>query len=299
MDNKTCVVIVGATAVGKTSLALELAKHLNTSIISADSRQCYREMTIGVAKPSPSDLKAVFHYFINSHSITDTVNAAYFEQYALTAASAVFLHHDQVVMVGGTGMYISAFCQGLDHIPQIPPMIRQALNASYLERGIDWLQQEVATNDPAFYQATNEQANPHRLLRALEVKLVTGLSIMHYRLKALKPRTFSINKIGLEMPREILYKQINDRVDQMMEDGLLEEVQSLFDYKSRQSLQTVGYRELFSYLEGQYSLDEAINEIKKNTRHYAKRQMTWFRRDPDIRWYAPSDYKAILKEVMY
>jgi len=287
---------VGPTAVGKTAAAIRLAQQLHTDIISADSRQCFTELNIGVAKPSPEELRTVHHYFINSHSIHQEVNAALFEELALGWTEEIFqkqqsaaLHRPGItggptaIMVGGTGLYIRAFTEGLDDIPATSPGIREQILAQYEMAGLDWLQQEVKSADPAFFEA-GEIHNPQRLMRALEVKWSTGLSILSFRNRSSKQRPFRIERIGLQLPKEQLHQRIHDRVDQMMAQGLLEEVKRLLPDKEENALQTVGYRELFDYLDGKSSLPLAIEKIKTNTRHYAKRQMTWFRKDPSIQW---------------
>ena len=296
--NKTCIIILGPTAVGKTSLGLQVAKHFSTEIISADSRQCFKELNIGVAKPSSEQLQTVQHHFINSHSITETVNAAVFETYALEKASKIFEQNDVAVMVGGTGLYIKAFCEGIDTIPAIQPNIRDKINAKYETHGLAWLQQEVEKNDPAYY-ATGEIKNPHRLMRALEVVLSTGQSIGSFQKKQEVKRDFNIIKVGLELPREELYDHINQRVDSMINEGLPEEVRALQPYKGFNALQTVGYKELFNYLADETSLDEAIEAIKMNTRHYAKRQMTWFKKDKSVQWCPPyySDVFNLVQQI--
>jgi tRNA dimethylallyltransferase len=290
---KTCIVIVGPTAVGKTALAIRVAQHLGTEIISADSRQCFREMTIGVAKPSAEELAQVKHYFINSHSIQDEVNAAVFEQYALQSVSEIFGQHEIAVMVGGTGLYIKAFCEGLDDMPPVSPETRQQINGQYEQLGLTWLQQQVAEKDPLYY-STGEIHNPQRLMRALEVKLATGQSIRQYQQGKKTERAFRIVKIGLELPKELLHLNINRRVDVMIEQGLPEEVKSLLPCRQLNALQTVGYAELFSYLDGDCSLEVAVEAIKKNTRHYAKRQMTWFRKSADVQWFSPQNGAAVM-----
>lgn len=280
---KTCIIIAGPTAIGKTSLAIEAAKHFSTQIISADSRQCFRELNIGVAKPSPEQLASVHHYFINSHSIHQPVSAAGFEAYALSAAKEIFLSNDIAVMVGGTGLYIKAFCDGLDAIPAIDEKVRQAIITSYQKNGLSWLQNEVKQNDPAFF-INGEIENPQRLMRALEVILSTGRSIISFQSRNKKQRDFNIIMIGLELQREELYERINLRVDQMIGEGLMDEVKLLIPFKDLNSLQTVGYRELFDYFEGKVPLEKAIDNIKQNSRHYAKRQMTWFKKEEGIVW---------------
>lgn len=284
MKDKTVILIVGPTAVGKTAAAIQLAKSLHTSIISADSRQCFRELDIGVARPAPEELQSVHHYFIASHSIREEVTAATFEELALQWTDGVFASgKDKVVMVGGTGLYIKAFCEGLDTIPPVDEEIRAHVRQQYQQGGMAWLQRQVLETDPGFY-AAGEVQNPQRLMRALEVRLSTGRSIMAFRMQEKKQRTFSIQKIGLQLQKEELHRRIDERVDRMMESGLLEEVKGLLSCRDRNALHTVGYTELFDHLDGKLSLEQAVETIKKNTRHYAKRQMTWFRKDGSIRW---------------
>jgi len=284
--NNTVIIIVGPTAAGKTAAAVRLAQQLRTKIISADSRQCYRELNIGVAKPSPSELNAVPHYFIDSHSITEDVNAAVYEKLALQWTDEIFAHSKYAVMVGGTGLYIKAFTDGLDDIPPADESIRLHLQQQYELLGIGWLQQEIEKYDPDYY-TTGEIMNPQRLMRALEVRLTTGQSILSFRSREARVRPFNIKKIGIEIPKEELHRRIHNRVDQMMAHGLLEEVRSLLPYRSHNALQTVGYRELFDYLDGKVKLEEAVDNIKTSTRQYAKRQLTWFRRDRSTVWMAP------------
>ena len=283
---KTCIIIVGPTAVGKTALAIQLARHFSTEIISADSRQCFKELNLGVAKPSEEELQLVKHYFINSHSIKDTMNAALFEQFALGTANNIFKQHEVAVMVGGTGLYVKTFADGIDEVPVIKPAIREQLVADYEWEGLEWLQKEVATKDPLYFEK-GETKNPQRLLRALEVKLSTGKSIIEFQTQQKRYRDFDIIKIGLELPKEELHKRINARVDAMIKNGLLGEVKSLLPYKDLNALQTVGYRELFGHLIGDLSLTDAIEAIKINTRQYAKRQVTWFKKDEEVKWCAP------------
>jgi tRNA dimethylallyltransferase len=277
---------VGPTAVGKTAAAIRLAQQLRTKIISADSRQCYRELNIGVAKPSTQELSAVPHYFINSHSIEEEVNAAVFEKLALQWTGEIFRESLTAVMVGGTGLYIKAFTDGLDDIPPANESIRLHIQQQYELQGITWLQQEVLKYDPEYY-STGEILNPQRLMRALEVRLSTGQSILSFRTREPRTRPFQIKKIGIELPKEELHWRIHDRVDRMMEEGLVDEVKSLLPYRAHNALQTVGYREIFEYLDGKCSLDVAAANIKTNTRQYAKRQLTWFRRDRSTVWMAP------------
>jgi tRNA dimethylallyltransferase len=281
--HKTVFIICGPTAVGKTAAAISLAIHFNTEIISADSRQCFKELNIGVARPSEEELKKVPHHFIASHSISENVNAVVFEQYALQKVNELFQNHDHVVMVGGTGLYIRAFCEGLDDIPSIDESIRKRITENYELNGLLWLQDEIEKKDPKFFVA-GEIKNPQRMMRALEVIESTGKSILDFRKSEKAKRNFKIVKIGLELPKQELYSNINTRVDKMIEKGLIEEVTSLLRYRHLNALQTVGYSEIFEYIDGKTSLDRAIEEIKTNTRQYAKRQMTWFSKDKEIHW---------------
>lgn len=281
--NPTIYILAGPTAVGKTAASISLAKALNAEIISADSRQCFTELSIGVARPSHAELAAVQHYFIADHSVETDINAGYFEKFALGIAEQVFDEKNQLVMVGGTGLYIRAFCDGIDPMPQIDPNIREVIIANYEAKGLIWLQSELKHRDPLFWE-TAEQSNPQRLMRALEILNATGKSILHFRTAQKKQRPFNIIKIGLEMPMDQLTNRINLRVDQMIEDGLIEEVQSVLQYRSKPALQTVGYKEVFDYLDGNISKEQAILKIKHHTRQYAKRQMTWFKKDPEFKW---------------
>ena len=292
---KTCIVISGPTAVGKTALAILIAQHFSTQIISSDSRQCYKELTIGVAKPSADELAAVSHYFINSHSIHENVNAAIFEKYALEKVQEIFLTNDVAVVVGGTGLYVKTFCSGIDAVPVILPGIRADIINKYEMGGLEWLQMEVKKNDPIYF-SKGEILNPHRLIRALEVVTSTGKSISEFQTQKNQTRDFTILKIGLELPREALYQRINSRVDQMMQQGLVDEVRGLITHQELNALQTVGYRELFDHFAGKISLLQAIEAIKISTRHYAKRQMTWFKKDATISWAAPN-FSQVLKLI--
>ena len=293
---KTCIVIAGPTAVGKTKLAIQIAQHFSTKIISADSRQCYKELNIGVAKPSDEELNQVQHFFINSHSIHDALNAADFESYALQHVESIFQENDYAVIVGGTGLYIKAFCGGMDHIPATPSEIRKEIIDHYNQFGLDWLNKQLQENDKEF-SSKGEMQNPQRMMRALEVIRSTGKSILSFQSGKKEKRDFEIIKIGLELPRPLLYNQINNRVDQMIEMGLMDEVKSLIPFKSLNALQTVGYTELFDYFEGNIDKTSAIELIKQNTRHYAKRQMTWFKRDPEISWFEPV-FEPVLNHIL-
>jgi tRNA dimethylallyltransferase len=283
---KTVIIVTGPTAVGKTSVAINLAKHFNTAIISADSRQCFKELNIGVARPSEDELSQAPHYFIASHSIEEEITAASFEEFALTKTYELFRQHDVVVMVGGTGLYIKAFCEGFDEIPAIDPTIRENIIKTYEEQGLAWLQQQVQEKDPEFYKV-GEVQNPQRMMRALEVVTSTGQSMLEFRKGKKLQRDFNIIKIGLELPKEQLHHNIHARVDQMIATGLVDEVKNLIPFKKLNALKTVGYSEIFDYLEGKKSLELAIADIKTNTRQYAKRQMTWFKRDKEIAWFNP------------
>jgi tRNA dimethylallyltransferase len=289
MKNKTCIIVSGATAVGKTSYGIELAQKYNTQIISADSRQCFKELNIGVSKPSLQQLQTVSHYFINSHSINEEVNAKVFEQYALNASREIFKTNDVAIMVGGTGLYIKAFCEGLDEIPVIKEAIRDEINEQYTLKGLSWLQNEILINDPEYF-ISGEIQNPQRLIRALEVKVSTGNSITHYQSGSKKKRDFEIKHVQLNIQRDELYSRINNRVDEMMDAGLLKEAEGLFIFRNLNALQTVGYKELFEFIEGKFSLDEGVEEIKKNTRHFAKRQITWFKKFHCIKASPPGEF---------
>ena len=282
--SKKVYIIVGPTAVGKTAFAISLAQHLQTEIISADARQCYRELNIGVARPSPEELNQVPHHFIASHSIHDTVNAAVFEKYALEKVSEIFEKQDAVVMVGGTGLYIKAFCEGLDAIPAIDESVREIIQKNYAQQGLEWLQHEIAQKDSLFWDQC-EQQNPQRLMRALEVLTGTGNSILHYQQKSKAERPFEIVLIGLQMDRTLLYERINQRVLKMVENGLENEVSHLLPFQHLNALQTVGYQEWLPYFEQKASLDKVVESIQQNTRHYAKRQTTWFQKVKNIQWH--------------
>ncbi len=286
--DKTCIIIAGPTAVGKTAIAIHLAQLFSTTIISSDSRQCYRELNIGVAKPEPAELEAVHHDFINSHSIHESVNAADYEKYALKSVDTIFQKSDIAIMVGGTGLYIKAFCEGLDKIPEVPVEIREQVIQDYQTNGMEWLINMLQEKD-VLYSAKGNMQNPQRMMRALEIILFTGNSILSYQTHQKEKRDFKTLKIGLELPRPILYERINHRVDKMIADGLIEEVSTLQPYQHLNALQTVGYSELFDYFNGKMTQEKAIEMIKQNTRHYAKRQMTWFKKDEEMTWLEPEE----------
>ena len=289
---KTVIIIAGPTAVGKTAVGIDIARHFGTEIISADSRQCFKELNIGVARPSAAELSQVPHHFIASHFIHQKVTAATFEAFALQKAEELFEAHDTVVMVGGTGLYIKAFCDGMDEIPEVPLSIHQEVVHGYSENGMEWLQGEIERLDPEYW-GRGETRNPQRMMRALEVAKSTGRSILHFQSGQKKQRGFSVIKIALDIPRQELHNNINHRVDRMMQMGLVEEVKSLLPFQQLNALQTVGYKELFAYLNGGSTLQNAVESIKANTRQYAKRQLTWFRKDQAYTWHLPNANNVI------
>lgn len=277
-------------------MAIDAAKYFNTEIISADSRQCYKELSIGVARPSIQELNEVPHHFIASHSIHENITAAFFEQYALTKCIELFSRHDIIIMAGGTGLYLKAFCEGLDKIPEIDQMIRQRIIVNYEEKGIEWLVSELAAKDPV-YTERGEMQNPQRMMRALEVFDATGHSIFSFRNPGKKQRDFNIIKYCLDIPKEQLLAQINKRVDQMFANGLLDEAMKMIPFRNLNALQTVGYKEAFDFLDGTISLEQAVEQVKINTRQYAKRQLTWFRKDKEFKWVHPGDLLKNLAEM--
>ncbi len=294
--HKKLIVIVGSTAVGKTAVSIKLAQHFTTEIISADSRQIFKELTIGTAKPNEEDLAAIPHHFINSHSINECYDAAQFGHEALELIHQLFKKYDYLILCGGSGLYIKAVLEGFDDIPDVDDEIRAELNRQYEKDGIAWLQEKMQALDPEHFQIIDQQ-NPHRLMRALEVKIGTGLSISTFRKKIKLEHPFSIVKIGLELPREVLNKRIDERMDQMIRDGLFEEAKNVFHFKDQQALQTVGYKEIFDFMEGQYDREEAVRLLKRNSRRYAKRQMTWFKKDLEIHWVDPKDFNKVIDFV--
>lgn len=290
------IVIVGPTAVGKTKTAIALAKHFDTEIISADSRQFYKEMTIGTAKPTPKERSEVKHHYVDFLPVTDNFNAGDFERAALSTLEALFEKNNRTIVTGGSGLYVNALCYGFDEIPEVPVEIRDRLNIEFKEKGLEHLQEKLKLADPAYFE-TVDQNNPQRLIRALEVYEYTQNPYSEFRKKELPDRNFIPIFIGLDLPREELYERINQRVDNMIDDGLIEEVKNLLPYKRENALQTVGYQELFDYLDNKITLPEAIELIKRNTRRYAKRQLTWFRRNENTRWYHPDDISSIIKDI--
>ncbi|PSR05512.1 MAG: tRNA (adenosine(37)-N6)-dimethylallyltransferase MiaA [Bacteroidetes bacterium SW_11_45_7] len=290
------IVITGPTATGKTGVAVELAKRFNTSILSADSRQFYKEMSIGTAKPTQDEMEGIPHYFIGFLSIKEKYDVGQFEKDALHRLNKIFQSNDTAIAVGGSGLFIKAVTEGLDPLPRVDPSIREELNALYANYGIDSLQEELREKDPAYYKQV-DLSNPHRLIRALEVMRGTGTPFSAYRKGHQQPRSFNVLKLGISLARNILYDRINKRVDKMVENGLLEEVKQLQDCQQYQALQTVGYRELFDYLNGKLDLETAVQLIKTHTRQYAKRQLTWFRREEDIHWFKPSAIEEMMSTI--
>ncbi|NQV74614.1 MAG: tRNA (adenosine(37)-N6)-dimethylallyltransferase MiaA [Bacteroidetes bacterium] len=294
--SKTLIIIAGPTAIGKTALAISLAKHFKTEIISADSRQFYREMNIGTAKPSEAELKEVKHHLINSHSVLDQFNAGDFEKESIELINKLFLDHDQVIMAGGSGLFINAVCDGFDQLPVASEEIRDQLNKLFTENGIEFLQERLKKIDPVYYEEV-DIFNPQRIIRALEVFESTGKTFSSLRTNIKKQRPFKIVKIGLNTDRKKLYERINLRVDQMIKDGLIEEVESLKSFRHLNPLNTVGYSEIFNYLDGKSTREEAIEKIKQNTRRFAKRQITWFNKSEDIKWFKPDELESIIKHL--
>lgn len=293
---KSLIVVVGPTAVGKTAMAIALAKHYQTSIISADSRQFYSEMSIGTAKPSAQELQEATHYFINSHSISDDYSAGDFEREALLQVEKLFEESDKVIVVGGSGLFVRALCEGLDDLPKAPEAIREALNAALERDGLAVLQERLRAIDPDNYEQMDHD-NPQRVVRALEVYEATGKPISYYQKNQRSKRNFNIITVGLNTDRAVLYDRINRRVDLMMQEGLLEEVKSLIPYRAKPALLTVGYAELFDYLDGNISIAQAIDSIKQNSRRYAKRQITWFKKYGGTTWFEPKQLEDIIEFI--
>lgn len=294
--NKTLIVLLGPTASGKTGLAISLAQHFKTEIISADSRQFYKEIPIGTAAPNPEQLASVTHHFVGHLSVQDTYNVYRYEQDVLHLLEAGFRTKDVFVMAGGSGLYIDAVCNGIDELPDPDPELRSKLEKLLNEHGIQALQEKLKVLDPDYFQIVDRN-NSKRLMRAIEVCLQTGKPYSQQRLNKEKKRPFHILKIGLDVPREILNQRINQRTDQMLKEGWLQEAEFLLPLRDVNALNTVGYKELFSYFDGERTLEAAIEKIKTNTRRYAKRQMTWFRKDKAIHWFAPEKTTEIIELV--
>jgi tRNA dimethylallyltransferase len=296
---QTLIVVAGPTAIGKTAAAIKLAQHFNTVVVSADSRQFFREMSIGTAKPDESELVAAKHYFINSHSISESFSVGDFEKQGLALLNELFKTHDKVILAGGSGLYIKAICEGFDDLPVADPAVREKLNLELEEKGIATLQEKLKQVDPDYYTKVDLN-NPQRIIRALEVFETSGKPISSYRNATINKRPFNIIKLALDMPRQKLYERINLRVDHMVNQGLIDEVRSLIPYRELNALNTVGYSELFAHFDGKISLNEALLLIKQNTRRFAKRQLTWFRKDKDFIWFdagAPDAIDQMIKTV--
>jgi len=294
VKQKYLIVVAGPTAVGKTAFSIKLAQHYKTEILSADSRQFYRDMRIGTAYPEAVELAAVKHHFVGNLSIRDEYNVARYEDEALALLDDLFLKHDLVILSGGSGLYIDAVCRGIDDLPDHDPELRQKLKEELEETGIEMFGEKLKKLDPEYYEVVDLN-NPNRLLRALEVCLQTGETYTSLRKNTSKSRSFHIIKIGLNTEREMLFRRISDRVDKMMEKGLLDEAGSLLPLREHNALNAVGYKELFAYFDGDITLERAVENIKTNTRRYAKRQLTWFKRDEEMRWFEPDDFDKAIK----
>lgn len=297
MSSKTLITVVGPTAIGKTTLGIILAKYFNTDIISADSRQFFKEMNIGTAVPSVEELNTVKHHFIQHKSIFEPYSVGDFEKEAVSLLETLFQKKNVVVMVGGSGLYVDAVVNGLDEFPEVDSELRESLNKKLKEEGLQVLQAELQTRDPKYYSSVDIE-NPHRLIRALEICITTGKPYSSFLNQKKRKRNFNSLYIGIQADREIIYGRINNRVAIMMEVGLLEEAKKLQKHKNLNALQTVGYKELFEYFDGHFTLDSAISEIKKNTRRFAKRQLTWLRKNKDILWVNYDDEpEIVLKKI--
>jgi len=296
VNSKKLIVIVGPTAVGKTEIALRLAEYFRTEIISADSRQIYKELKIGTAKPSTEELARVHHHFINTHSITQDYDAGEYGREALSRIHQLFEIHDTLIMCGGSGLYIKAVLEGFDEMPEIPAGTREKIVEEFKSKGLPWLQKEVETADPDYF-AEVDSKNPQRLMRALELYRVANIPVKQLRKKTKLEHSFEVIKIGLEVSRDELYKRIDARMDQMVEMGLFEEAEMFYPHRALNALQTVGYREIFGCLDGEYDKEEAIRLLKRNSRRYAKRQLTWFKRDTEIQWFRPGQIQEVVKLI--
>ena len=293
---KTLIVITGPTAVGKTALCLDVAKHFHIPIINADSRQIFRELKIGTAPPTEAQMQQVHHDFVGILGLDDYYSASLFEQQVLELLDRQFLSSDYALMAGGSMMYIDAVCNGIDDIPTIDDQTRTTMKQRLADEGLEALCEELRQRDPEYYEIVDRQ-NPRRVVHALEICLMTGKTYTSFRKREKRQRPFNIIKIGLNRPREELYERINRRVDQMMADGLLEEARALYPKRHLNALNTVGYKELFDYIDGRWPLEEAVERIKGNTRRYARKQLTWFKKDESIRWFHPDETETIIKYI--
>ncbi|GHU78616.1 tRNA dimethylallyltransferase 1 [Bacteroidia bacterium] len=296
LNTKTLIVLLGPTGVGKTALSLNLAKHLNSPVISADSRQFYQALPVGTAAPAKAELEQVQHYFVGNLQLTDYYSASQFETDVLCLLEDLYQNHDVLLMSGGSMMYIDAVCKGIDDIPTIDEKLRADLRELYEKEGIEPVSNQLQLLDPVFFKQVDLQ-NHKRVIHALEICLMSGKPYSSLRKNEIKQRPFTIVKIGLQRDREELYGRINGRVDEMMAQGLLEEARAVYPFRDLNSLNTVGYKELFNYFSGEWTLDFAVEKIKQNTRIYSRKQMTWFKRDGEIRWFHPGEEKAIFRYV--
>ncbi len=294
--NNTLIVVLGPTGIGKSAISIQLAKHLHCDIISADSRQIFKELAIGTAVPSPEELSQVRHHLIQHKSISDFYSASQFETEVGQLLPALFSKNHCAILTGGSMLYLDAVCKGIDDIPDVDHDLREQLIAVYKEKGIEHLRLQLKTLDPEYY-AIVDLKNPKRLLHALEICLMTGRTYTSFRTNTKKERPYQIIKIGLNQDREKLYARINQRVDKMIAEGLVDEVRSVYPQKHLNSLNTVGYKEIFLYLDGKCTLDEAIDRIKCNSRKYARKQLTWFRRDLEINWFEPDQIDDIIRFI--
>jgi tRNA dimethylallyltransferase len=294
LTEKILIAIVGPTAVGKTTLSIELAGFLKTEIVSADSRQFYREMEIGTAKPSHEELQKIKHYFINSLSIQNDYSVGDYEKDALQCLDDLFKKHDEVILVGGSGLFVNAICEGLDTLPSGNKEIREKYEKLFAEKGIKALQTELLEKDPIYFETVDRQ-NPRRLIRALEVTAFTGKPYSDFRKQKPAQRNFKVIKIGLNLDKELLRKRIDQRVEDMLESGWLEECRKLYQFHNLNALKTVGYSELFDFIEGKTDWDTTVTNIKTNTWHYARRQLTWFKKDKDVKWFLSGEEEKILE----
>ena len=296
-SDKTLILVTGPTAVGKTALCLNIAKRFDIPVINADSRQVYKELQIGTARPTEQQMQQVKHYFVGCLSLNDYYSASLFEQQVLKLLETLFLDSDYALMSGGSMMYIDAVCNGIDDIPTIDDKTRATMKCRLETEGLQKLCEELQRLDPEYYDIVDRQ-NPKRIVHALEICTMTGRTYTSFRKQERKRRPFRVIKIGLNRPREELYKRINTRVDQMMADGLLKEAEQMYKTRDLNALNTVGYKELFEYFDGRWPLEEAVERIKGNTRRYARKQLTWYKKDPDIKWFHPDQEQEIINYIL-